>query len=854
MISSAPKLRSDLVVRRQETAEGTFFIVKNPDSGEFFRFREAEQFIAQQLDGETALDAVRRTTEETFGATLPAETLSAFVKNLEKTGLLEREETKKRKGKSKRGRIRGSLLYLRVKILDPARLLDRLLPRLRFFFTPHFMVFSTALILLAAGTIITNSDQLVQDLSRFRLSSIPLFMVVIFFVISLHEFAHGLTCRYFGGEVREMGFLLIYFQPALYCNVSDAWLFPEKSKRLWVGFAGPYFELFLWALSALAWRVTDTETWINYLALIVTTSSGVKTLLNLNPFLKYDGYYLLSDCVEIPNLRRKAYRYIGSLLERLVGRDSQISEVSRRERKILLSYGLVAAVGSFSFLAYILVSAGGYLIENRQPEIFLLSTGYMGIRVRRRFRKLFGNGADPDDPDGGEEFKTSDGAESPKPDKRDKSGTNKSGAWHRPAMWTALAVVTLAVLFLGRLQQRIAGPFNVLPIENADVRTQVDGIIEKIYVDEGDKVRTGDVIARLSDDALGAELEKVESDLAAKRARLQMLVAGPRAEEIALATKAAETGNSKLSQTRDLYTQAKRARDERLALTETSIKKAEERLQFGQKNLEMFQTLVEQQLGSRMQLDEAAEQVAVRKRELEEARSQKQVLLAEELAEERTNVAVAEKEVKEGEAKLQLLLAGTRTEEIQALKADIKRSEAEQAFFRIQLAGTQITSPATGIIATPSRQLKELRGQMVKQGDLIAKVYDFKTVTAQIVISEKEIAPVEVGQQVVLRTRAHPDQTFYGTVTSIATSAQGSSSSGSGSGSSSGGQTATTSSSGSANINKTILVNTQIENQSLLLKPEMTGQAKIFCGQRRIFDLITWRTARTLKVDVWSWW
>ncbi len=246
-----------------------------------------------------------------------------------------------------------------------------------------------------------------------------------------------------------------------------------------------------------------------------------------------------------------------------------------------------------------------------------------------------------------------------------------------------------------------------------------------------------------------------------------------------------------------------------------------------------------------MQLDEAAEQVAVRKRELEEARAQKLVLLAEDLAEARTNVAVTEKELKEAESRLQLLLAGTRKEEIQALEADIKRSEADQAFLRVQLAGTQILSPATGVVATPSRELKELKGQLVKQGDLIAKVFDLKTVTAQIVISEKEIAPIEVGQKVVLRTRAHPDQTFYGNVTSIATSAQGSSSAG---------EKTAPSASSSVSANKTIIVTTEIDNSSLLLKPEMTGQAKISCGPRRIFELITWRTARALKVDVWSWW
>src|SRR5207253_7666671 len=92
MITSAPKLRSDLTVRRQETNGERFFIVKDPVSGEFFRFREAEQFIAQQFDGERPLEVVRKNTEEKFGAMLSPETLSGFVKNLQKTGLLETDE------------------------------------------------------------------------------------------------------------------------------------------------------------------------------------------------------------------------------------------------------------------------------------------------------------------------------------------------------------------------------------------------------------------------------------------------------------------------------------------------------------------------------------------------------------------------------------------------------------------------------------------------------------------------------------------------------------------------------------------------------------------------------------------
>src|SRR5204863_7832804 len=129
----------------------------------------------------------------------------------------------------------------------------------------------------------------------------------------------------------------IYFQPALYCNVSDAWLFPEKSKRLWVAFAGPYFELFLWGLATLTWRITDVETGINYLALIVMITSGIKTLFNFNPLIKLYGYYLLSDWLEIPNLRKKGFACFGDGIKRLFGwKASLLQQISERERRICL--------------------------------------------------------------------------------------------------------------------------------------------------------------------------------------------------------------------------------------------------------------------------------------------------------------------------------------------------------------------------------------------------------------------------------------------------------------------------------------------------------------------------------------
>jgi len=78
-----------------------------------------------------------------------------------------------------------------------------------------------------------------------------------------------------------------------------------------VAFAGPYLELVLWAMATIAWRLTEPDTWINYTALIVMTLSGVRSFVDFNPFVKLDGYYLLSDYLELPNLRRRSFKYVG---------------------------------------------------------------------------------------------------------------------------------------------------------------------------------------------------------------------------------------------------------------------------------------------------------------------------------------------------------------------------------------------------------------------------------------------------------------------------------------------------------------------------------------------------------------
>ena len=168
-----------------------------------------------------------------------------------------------------------------------------------------------------------------------------------------------------------------------------------------------------------------------------------------------------------------------------------------------------------------------------------------------------------------------------------------------------------------------------------------------------------------------------------------------------------------------------------------------------------------------------------------------------------------------------------------------------------QIRLAKIFSPADGVVATPSRQLHEMKGVFMKKGDLIAKIYDLKTIIVEIPVSETEIADVKTGQPVVLKARAWPQMTFHGEVTSIAIATPGISSS-----SSADPATSVTAVTGGsiAGTPKTFLVTTEIDNRSLLLKPGMTGQAKIICGRRHLFELAARQIARTFNVTLWSWW
>lgn len=205
-----PKLRDDLITSRQETPEGGIFVIKDSATRRFFRFRETEHLITRQLDGSTPLELVQQKLERDFDLIVEVETLQQFVGQLRRLGLLETDQPASVERPAFHRRVASSPLYLRLKAFDPDRLFDRLLPSIGFFFTRQFLSFSAVTILVAVGITIASWNEIAGDLRRlYRFDALLLAWVTLLSVTTLHEFAHGLTCKHFGGRVHEIGFLLL---------------------------------------------------------------------------------------------------------------------------------------------------------------------------------------------------------------------------------------------------------------------------------------------------------------------------------------------------------------------------------------------------------------------------------------------------------------------------------------------------------------------------------------------------------------------------------------------------------------------------------------------------------------------
>jgi putative peptide zinc metalloprotease protein len=777
-----PKFRDDLIISQQEFEKITYFVIKDPITHKFFRVKELEYFITQQLDGKTSPEEIAQSFQDHFHIQLPLETLEKFIRNLKNFGFLEGEIsdsstllTDQERSQRERELARlqyqkqsfwGKLLFIKLKGFDPDRLLNRLMKFSGFLFTPAFLFFSVIIILIALSLTLTNWKELGYSFSGiFKIATILKVWVAIFLVIVLHEFAHALTCKHFGGEVHEMGFLLLYFQPCFYCNVSDAYLFKEKSKKLWVTFAGVYGQVLVWAIATLLWRVTALDTGLNSFIFVVVITSGITVLFNFNPLIKLDGYYLLTDYLEIPNLRKKAFGYLSSRLKsRFLNQVMPLPQISDRTKRIYLWYGVSSLLYSALLILWIFVQATRFLVLWLGGLGFVLSLVLIFLILKQPLKAAARGIA---------QFLSV---------KKEELMARKKKA----LIYAGIIGAILLILFLVRWELKIGGPCEIKALESFTLRTLSDGtVLSELFrggaeekksvnylklfttdfttlnlvtkVKEGQKVDSGQTVAELTSPSYYSNLLQVKENLRRARDNYNLLEKGARKES--------------LQQAKDKVAQIQ---------SELSLK---------EKELNRYKELIDKKLISNQEWENV-----------------------------QTEYSILSNQLKIAQNDLKIMKNGSRPEELSMADTEIKRWQERLEFLEGQVSDSQIKSPIQGTVTSISYD-----------GNLL-NISNIDTIRVMIQVSEKDLDVLQLGQRVKLKVQSYPFMTFWGKVTKISQMAD------------------------LSGPKKIFPVTCKIENPDRLLKPGMTGYAKVFCGKRSLFTLLTRRIVRYFRVEVWSWW
>jgi putative peptide zinc metalloprotease protein len=497
------KLRPDLVVQPQFYEGMTHYVIKDPLALKYFRFKIEEYFLLQQFDGKLTLQEVKKAFEKKYRPqTISIEDLTRFVAQLHEAGIVQidtNEQAKvliRRRKKNKWRKVwafLANILFIKIPIIDPERLLTRMYPYFRWIFTRTFVTLSVSSMLLAVLLVAsqwkTFYDKLPDFQSFFNWWTIMSFWVCLAVVKIIHEFGHGLTAKHFGGEVHEMGILFLVLTPALYCDVTDSWLLPNKWRRIWISAAGIYVECFLASIATFVWWYS-TPGLLNSLAMATMFICSVNTIMfNANPLLRYDGYYVMADWLEIPNLRIKSAQFFGYLIqEKVLGLEIPVQSYLPRSRRILF---VTYATASYIYRWFVTFAILRFLSQVLKPYklesiSYMLAAGALVplvgvpcyqivkfVRTPGRLRKV-------------------------------KKARAAAYATAAIALVTGILLIPTPLRVQGTLVLKLAKP--------EEVYAEVEGRLVELNVKNGDWVAKDTVLAKLSNPEKQKELVQRQND------------------------------------------------------------------------------------------------------------------------------------------------------------------------------------------------------------------------------------------------------------------------------------------------------------------------------------------------------
>lgn len=506
-----PRLRPHVQITRQYYRGRRWHVAHDPSSNQFYRLSPVAYDLVMSLDGRRDVEEAWKQTLEKFGDGAPTQgEVVELLGQLYNSNLLALDATPDVEQFLHRGRERVKrrvmqqaigLMYFRLRLFNPEPILRFVEPILRPILSRWGLAAWAILVLYALFSILPEWSRLVGRFDEYISPANAGWMLAVFVILKLiHELGHGVICKRFGGHVPEFGVMLLILIPAPYVDASSCWAFPSKWQRMAVGAGGMIFELACAAVAALVWLSTPDGSLAKQLAYYTMLSASIATLVfNVNPLMKFDGYYMLSDWLEIPNLMQRATQMHHYLFQKYLYRVDRprLPSSLPGEQWILVIFGLLAlgyrillfvtitlfVIGQFFVVGVFLAcwSAGAWFLLPTGKFVHWLSASPQ--LIDRRVRAI---------------------------------GLSLAGIAGLAAL---VGVVPLPDW------RRGAGVIE--SASQSGVFFGVDGFVERVLVRPGDDVKAGDTLAELS----SPELVRARRTLAAQAEEYRVLTQEARAKD-----------------------------------------------------------------------------------------------------------------------------------------------------------------------------------------------------------------------------------------------------------------------------------------------------------------------------------
>ncbi|MCA9279442.1 MAG: efflux RND transporter periplasmic adaptor subunit [Phycisphaeraceae bacterium] len=355
-----PTLRSHVQITRQHYRGRRWHVVHDPTSNQFYRLSPVAYEMVGLLDGARTVEEVWTHALERHGDAAPTQNeVVELLGQLYSSNLLRVEDTPDveqlltRSNKRLKGQVIQKalgIMYFKIRLFNPDWILEKLEPVFRPLIGQTGFVFWLVWVLAAIYPLLTNFDSFSTGFDSAIAPSNWFWLSIVFVITKIiHETGHGVICKRYGGLVPETGVMILVLFPSPYVDASSCWAFPSKWKRMAVGAGGMIFELAIAAGAAWVWAMTlrgdESTGLVNQIAYNIVFISSISTVLfNANPLMKFDGYYILSDLLEVPNLMQRSQQMIQHLIKKHAYRlkDDRPPSTVPSERRILVVFGILS--------------------------------------------------------------------------------------------------------------------------------------------------------------------------------------------------------------------------------------------------------------------------------------------------------------------------------------------------------------------------------------------------------------------------------------------------------------------------------------------------------------------------------